>query len=206
MVRMTDPDRARSIDLLGEHRANEVVRPRQPPERENKIRPRDYRRVQSFRTADQKANRSTACQPVIQLAGEVLAVRRLAPRIECDYECAGGECRNQRFSLTAFNFGGRTTRLGDLREPEFRSKARIVAIEQLGLRAGAKPADRDQVQHRVQSAHANPVASAAVAPSAVLVPNIVHSKAMPAPCILPLPATMPAASPSVDVTRKPQDE
>ena len=141
-------DRAHAEHLLSQHRAREEVRPGQSPERKHVVGAGDHRCIQTLCAADHETDRPTAGQPTLQQTCQSLAVRRLAAGIECDDKGGSGQGRKQRRTLAPFHLQRSAARLGHLGDGKLRPQPRVVAGEQLGLRAFAKPSHGDQTQHR----------------------------------------------------------
>ena len=77
---MPGGDAAGAVDLFGQHRPRQLVRPGQAPQRQHRVGALQHRAVQPLGAADEEEDRPAALQPAFQPGREGLGVGGLADR------------------------------------------------------------------------------------------------------------------------------
>lgn len=143
---MAFANRLGAVELLGQHAAHQEMRPGHGAERELRLGAGLHRGIQPLGTADQEGEGPPALLPAGQQLGEALAVRCRAAEVERDRQRAVGQGGQDRLALPPPDLRGAAAGLRDFGDRERRPQPGIVLGKELGLRAGAQPADGDQAR------------------------------------------------------------
>ena len=109
---MAGGDRAGPVELFGQHRAGQEMRPGHPPEREGIPGARRHLGGETFRPADQEADPPAEAEPAFQQCRQFRAVRRRPAGVERDREGPGGQGGEQGGAFAALDLGRAAARLG----------------------------------------------------------------------------------------------
>lgn len=109
---------------------------------------RQYRRIEALGAPNEETHRPSGAKPPLQVASQLLAVRRGTTGIEHYNKGPVGQCGEQRLAFSPLHFARRTATFRDLGQGKSRPQPPVVARKQLGLGTGAQPANGDQTQHR----------------------------------------------------------
>ena len=137
MIRMVRKDGCRAEQLLGEHRADEQVRPGGGPERQEQIGRATLLFLMPVCGTDQEPRLSLpGVTPGLQRPGKLGRRQRPAPLVESDGHAVTGKRRDLATFVRQF---------GQLRRP---LDSLQIAFDQLGLRRAADlPAGNDVEEH-----------------------------------------------------------
>jgi hypothetical protein len=102
---MADGYGAGAIQLLGQHRPRQQVRPGERPERKCCVRPRQHPRIQALGTADDEADCFAGFQPAVEQRGKGFAGRCRTAEVEGDDKGAGRNGGQQRIGLSPLDLG-----------------------------------------------------------------------------------------------------
>ena len=140
---MAGGNRTGAIELFGQHRPHQEMRPGARAERQYVVGTGNDRRVQPLGAADEETQRAGCAQPAVEQRGEPFAVGRTAAEVERHRERVVRQGGEDSGALASLDLGGRAARLRDLGQRERWAQASGITSEQRGFRAVAQPAYRN---------------------------------------------------------------